>query len=179
MRSRRGDVEVAAVGCGRAQAGGLDLMTNGAGNAIGCGVVGVAGVERQPPEDFGSVALRFVRKVLQRHVARGALGLDGGAGLGMVQRFPAHTALPVGVAGGVGHDARAPIADDRCGLAFGGFQIVVAYGAARGGAEVRGGRRLRGGGAGECNGKQSRRESYCRNERAIGHKSRRTRNALG
>src|SRR5208282_2195099 len=123
-------------------------MADHAGDAIGGGsVLRVTGAERQSREYLGLVALALIDERLQRHVAASALVLDDSTRFRMVESLAAHTALPIGIAGGVGHDARAPLKADGHVFTIGSLELVVAVGAAFGGAKVVGGamrcRRLR------------------------------------
>jgi len=98
------------VGGGRSKARGLNLVADRTGDTVGRGCVfWMLRVKRQPLEDLGLAVLGLILQILQRHVATGAIVLDGGARFGMLQNLTAHAALPVGVARGVGHDACAPL----------------------------------------------------------------------
>jgi hypothetical protein len=138
--SGRDDDEVATIRRGRAQASGFNLMADRAGDAIGGGsVLWVIGAERQSREYFGLAVLGLIDERLQRYVAASAFVLDDSARFGVVETLAAHTALPVGIARGVGHDARAPLEADGHVFTIGSLELVVAVGAALGGAEVVGG----------------------------------------
>ena len=127
-----GDGYVAVVGFGRAQALRFSLMTDRAGDPVssGCGVVRV--IEWQMRKDGSVVAGSFVGEVLQGHVARGAFVLNRRSGRGVVEGLAADAGLPIGIACGVGHDARAPGRADGNVLAFRRLQVVVAAIAAGG-----------------------------------------------
>ena len=168
-----GDDDVADIGGGCAEAVGLDLMADGAGDAVGSGrVVFAIELERKTGEDGCFAVLRFIHQVLHGHVADGALVLDGRGGLGVIEGFAAHASLPVGITRGVGHDAGTPLKADGDVLAFAGLHAVVAGDAAVGGAEhIRrvGLRGLHTGNAGQDEGEGERGGSGCEQGQASSH----------
>ena len=111
---RRVDLEAADEALALAEVVRRDLMADRAGHAVGGqAIAGLRLDERQVREHFALVAreLRFVPR--GRHVADRALVLDGRLGGRVIDDFPPDARLPVRIAGGVRHHARAPVVADR------------------------------------------------------------------
>src|ERR1044071_258351 len=87
-----------------------DLVTDGAGDPVGgLTMLGVVGTNGEMRENFALFAaeLRFIAR--DRHMADGALVFNARLRFGMIDNFAANASLPVRVAGGVGHNAGAPV----------------------------------------------------------------------
>ena len=118
-----------------------DLVTKRAGHTVrGKQVLRGGGrTDRQVFED-GPEAAAGIRLVAgHRHVALGALILDGGGGLRMVHRFAPDRRLPVRIARRIGHHRGPPVESDGDVLAGGGGESVVT-----GEAGLAGGEQIRG-----------------------------------
>ncbi|MEB3170289.1 MAG: hypothetical protein VKK43_02855 [Synechococcaceae cyanobacterium] len=118
------DAEAAGEGFGLAEAGGFDLVADGAGDAFDAGFVEFGEGERLV---FGAEGV-----LLHGGVAAEALVLDGGFGGGGGVGLELDLGLPVGVLGGVGHHGAGPEAElaDGGGVVaefagFGGLKEVL------------------------------------------------------
>ena len=94
-----GEVHLAVERLLRAQAGRRDLVTHRAGNPVGWELELLGrSFERQMTEDLCHASIAPDLRMAGRHVAGGALVLDGRLGCGMIDRFTPDPPLPVSVA---------------------------------------------------------------------------------
>ena len=127
-----------AEGLGGAEAGGLDLVADGTGNAVGRLHIAsvVVLVQRQVGEHLRFPPFGFGEKMGNGHVAGRTLVLNLRARFGVIDGLAPHTALPVRIARRVGHYAGAPFKADGDVFAALGLQLVVTGNAPIGGAEL-------------------------------------------
>ena len=93
-----GYVKVSIVGFGGAQACGLYLVTDRAGDTLRAGVAFVLSLEGQMNKDSGLPATRLVDAMCQRHVAVGAFILNGRGLPGMIHGLAANAGKPIRIA---------------------------------------------------------------------------------
>ena len=140
LRVGAGHDEAAVEAFGHAELVFRNLMAHGARHAIARQLALVRQVqvrERQTREHFAGVAGRLRHALVHRHVARGALVLNGRGLRRVIDRLATNARLPIRIPRRIGHHRRSPGGADRDVGAIGGDDLVVAGDAVGGMRELR------------------------------------------